>query len=518
MKQDNTNFYDIREVKEFIRGKKRSKEYKQKKIDPCLDALNRTFRGGIEYEEVEKYIIDTYSSGDKSNEYHNTLKKKHLEEYYQRQYKLTRKYTGGDYQKPPGIYFLEAHAVPRLYVSFNYTNEGEYLIEVNTPPLFTYSGKIDSYRNLLRKSGYLDETPYHNLELLTETRYIGPTCIPADWDELEKLRYVYRCLPYTILWGGTAWLATTMELSRGGKYVKEFRELGPGLILRNADARQIWDNSIPFEIEGMLVWTSVENLYRVIKLYRGDIPYNIGQCDDMRKVILHLAFVHSGKEEDRVTEFLQPKTYKEITNFLESIESIVVEKTKESIVPEELKAAYYYASESERLSETFTDLIPDEIRKTIELASRLGTREIFYRAKLSGIEHLGAEKDLETFFQEEDKLLERANKKYGLHISREEIYDPFGGGCELDEEFDFDSFANLDVTEDNTEEFTPLVEDMTQTRRTYQVSNESWQQYRTGATASARMIWDPGGGVRYEQGSSAEPAIINHGPGGDSWY
>jgi len=110
-----------------------------------------------------------------------------------------------------------------------------------------------------------------------------------------------------------------------------------------------------------------------------------------------------------------------------------------------------------------------------------------------------------NFYSSEDEILGEMSNKYGIRVTREQIYDTTGYSYLLEEDVEDDIFAMFDEPDPNIDldrnkdiqelnilegaaEFTPLRQE------SYQVSSAQWQQISNPKGSElGRLVWDPGG-------------------------
>jgi len=381
---------------------------------------------------------------------------------------------------------------PKLYGVYTPVEKDLVTTSFMLTPNWVYSGDIDSYVNLKRAAGYIQELPYKHKWLKSDVSATSSTNL-RFLNELEALTYVYDHMPYIARFGGEKWLFSLLNLNKEGATLSGWRpEIHP-MKLRSCEHIEISSENIPFEIEGHLIITSVERLLQVTNFYRSASPleYYYGDSDSPKSVLLNLLMEKAGMEDDHIKKILSEYNVDAIVDIIRNAKEKEVMDSDPSEVRDPIeKVAFYYASTSERERMKKERLVSEQDSVIISTSAELGFRSIFYKTYLDLAERSEANEQLQRFYDKEDKILEEFNNLYNYNIKRclDNFFKDSNDALEGSEGEDFfDGFF-----EEQEEYDLPDVEE-SGGAPVFIEDNDQWINRTGDVIGSGRKVWDPGG-------------------------
>lgn len=491
-----TSQYSAREIKKLIQSRKEKSKYETQRVIPSLEAAEQRFApAAMEFAELERSIRKLYYSGDKKDPVETSIKKKHLDMFIDKTYKKSVEKSRYEWDRLPRIsefVSMRGKALPMLYTTREMNpNSIDGLISIWLPKMFIYSGEVKPFTNLLRKSGLIHQKPYMHEWL--NTIYDEPVVVPWKGpyvEEKEILTYLYDMFPYAYRFAGDIWISAVARTNNSISYATGMRDVEP-MTLRTSEHIRISSRQIPFEIEGNLIVTDIDELVDIILRYRSKENYNycIGETDKPSYVPLHLFFTKvCGKDPDLVEQVLKSPDFEAAES-----DEIAEHKVPDNKCTDIEETMWYYATDDERIELSKKIHISERIKKSIELSRELGLRTAFYSTALSASDREGVNEQYHQFLAKEDALLLEGYNRYGINIrrDREEIMDSIDDIFNSEDEDGptgiFDLITEQDeqqCDEGNYYEPDTIV---------FTESLQTWKDIRDDPVGPSRTIWDPGG-------------------------
>jgi hypothetical protein len=442
-----------------------------------------------------------YLSGGKSDPDLNAYREAHLEMFYQKAYRKAFRYKIQKECPPLWSKIARNMAIPNLYIIEQVVNPDEKsFCSVNLPKHYIYTKKHETYRNILRKAGYIDEPVDRFKDELDFQGNGYGFHMGEPQSEREILEYFYDFWPYAAAWSQSNFVQAIFDSNRRGNSKMIGIVQTRPMQLIGCEHIHISSKQIPFFIEGILIVTNLDEMMRILELYRDpNSLYDTGCCGNPYIVGLHCLLAPLVREENIIPVLKEMKSVEDLFSMIP--EETFKPKEKEGLnnrKNDTRDILWYYASSTEKESLNGKLKLHKDRIEQIDTAAQLGMRSAWYNLRLSMDvdSRLELAEQYQLFLQEEDRLLEESNRIHGTNILRLgiafEMYatDDIFEDNDFEGALDFDNLLDEDYGVDDDQGMLPAetaVKDFTR-------EDSQWIAEQRDSTLAARMTWDPGTG------------------------